>query len=886
MKEKLPIDAAKKVLPENPGLAVFLLVFLSLSSPAFPKPVTGMDEPGESDPLKQYFWVSAKGTSYETAKEHAEKAQKVFQITRTHEAALPNGWKIAPAGQSLDLGTMPGEAVFYAGRLVVLNNGFYPPKQNAQVSVVNVRKQLVEKNIPFHSLFPCARVGPDGDLYISGGYDFKVYRLTRRFEPAPGHAEYPVGGYAGGMAFVDKNLLALTYLMVNDHGTGPWKKGMIALLDTVTGKILDEKETGHFPYALAWVGGKLYATIEGENRVQVYTLEDGKLKEGASIPVGVNPTNLTVDGTSLYVADTSSDEVSVIDTQKDQVLSTINLKQADFKYGAAPTGVAVEKDRVYVSLAGWNAVAVLDKSQGTILGLIPTGWYPTRVYSGKNDLYVLSAKGIMERRATSMEKAVPGLRKEDPAYILNLLTGTLALVSEAEIGTHLEDWTKQVKTGSPLESPAEGFKLPIKHIFYIIRENRTYDQILGDLKPGNGDAQLCLYPEAKSPNAHGISREFVTLDNFFANGEISALGHSFTTSGYASPFLEWIANIGYAGRFDWKDPDDAKSPVKYLYPYGTMPAVYSPQYLWDDLDAKDVDYKIYGEPYYLYTKPYRILLQTLGADNALVKKYYDHTLKFANYKDRGLGFTRRFSAFYQRALTPADALNLLGDPKFLSSLSQYYVEDESLAGAISQNQALKAQFADFLRKYSFNYAAWNLEVSDLERVGVWKEDFKRQRDRHQVPALEYFWLPNDHMGWPPPPTPDQYIAQNDTALGEILETLSKSDVWKDSLVLVEEDDAQDGLDHVDSTRTVALAAGPYVKRGAVVSAQYDQLGMMRTIELILGLAPLNSGDALAVPMMDIFTDRPDFKPYQAPPPSKDLMDSDQKLYRQVRGSNN
>ncbi len=865
-----------------PGL--FAMASL-LFGPAYAKPVTGLDEPGEGEPLRQYYWAQAKGTSYAEAKAYAQKAQDQSRITRSHEVALPNGWKIAPAGTSLELGTMPGEAVFYAGKLIVLNNGFYPPKQNSQVSVVDPRYMTLKKNIAYHSLFPCAKVGPDGNLYISGGYDFKVYRLNRNLEAPKDHPDYDVNGYVGGMAFVGKNLLALTYLMVNDHGKGQWKKGDIALLNTATGKILDEKPTGHFPYALAWVGNKLYATIEGENRVQVYTIEGGKFQEGASIPVGVNPTNLTPDGDTLYVADTSSDELTVIDTQKDLAAATIDLKQAGFKYGAAPTGIAVDKDRLYVSLAGWNAVAILDKAQGKILGLIPTGWYPTRVYSRKDGLYILSAKGIMERRATFRDKAVPGLSNADPAYILNLLYGTVAFVPKGDLAFRLDSWTAQVKSGSPLESPAGGFNLPIHHIFYVIRENRTYDQILGDLIPGNGDGSLCMYPEPKSPNAHQLSRDFVTLDNFYADGEISALGHSFTTSGYASPFLEWISNMGYAGRFDWQDPDDAKTPSKYLYPYGTIPAVYSPQYLWDTMDSGGLDYKIYGEPYYLYTKPYRILLQAFGADNPLTKAYYQHTLKFANFKDRGLGFTQRFAGLYQKALTPADALSLLGDSKFLSDFSNYYMDDDSLATAISKDSSLKAAFADFLYKYSFNYAAWNLEVSDLERIRVWKEDFKRQLDSGKVPALEYLWLPNDHMGWPPPPTPDQYIAQNDAALGLMVQTISKSSVWKDSLVLVEEDDAQDGLDHVDATRTVALVAGPYVKRGALVDAPYDQLSMLRTIEVILGLAPLNSGDALAVPMMDIFTEKPDSKPYQAPAPSKDLMDSDQKLYWELLNNN-
>jgi hypothetical protein len=433
-----------------------------------------------------------------------------------------------------------------------------------------------------------------------------------------------------------------------------------------------------------------------------------------------------------------------------------------------------------------------------------------------------------------------------------------------------------------MASPAEGFKLPIKHVFYVIRENRTYDQILGDLTPGNGDPKLCVFPEAKSPNAHKLARDFVTLDNFFCDGEISALGHSFTTSGYASPFLEWIGNIGYAGRFDWKDPDDAKEPVKYLYPYGTIPAVYSPQYLWDAAADRGLDYKVYGEPYYLYTQPYRILVTAYGADSDLVKKYYQHTLVFANEKDRGLRFTQRLGVYYRQALVFQDARKLMDDPKFTAAFSDYYLADDSLARALARDEKLKDAFADFLIHYSLNFPAWDLKISDLERYQDWKEDFKRQLDRRQVPALEYLWLPNDHMGWPPPPTPEQYIAQNDAALGALVETLSKSEVWKESLVLVVEDDSQDGLDHVDSTRTVALAAGPYVKRGMVVSDPYDQESMLRTIELILGLDPMNSGDGLAIPMMNIFTDQPNFKSFRQAEPAKSLSPDDLKLYRQVR----
>ena len=863
----------------------FLLIFFFaffLGSYSQAQPTTGLDEPSEHEDLKRNIWLAAMGNTYDQAVTYAQKEQEESQKTQTHEVALPTGWKIAPAGKVLELGTMPGEMVSYSNRLVILNNGFYPPKADSQVSVVNPFKDTLEKNMPFHSLFPSEAVGPDGDLYISGGYDFKVYRLNQHIRPSKEHPEYPVNGYVGGLAFTGKDRLALTYLMVNNKGTGMWQKGRIALLDTATGKILDEVDTGHFPYALQWTRDKLYATIEGENRVQVYSVKDDKLIEGVSIPVGKNPTNLTLSGGLLYVVNTNSDEISVVDPKVDQVIKTFDLKQSDFKYGAGPNSAAADKEHLYVSLAGWNAVAVLDKAEGKILGLIPAGWYPTKVYLDKKNLYVLSAKGIRPRRPTSKDKPAEGLRKEDPAYILNLLIGSLSTIPLTDMKDHLDDWTAQVEGGSPFVSPQAGFKLPIKHIFYIIRENRTYDQILGDLTPGNGDPKLCMFPEPQSPNAHKLSRDFVTLDNFFCDGEISALGHSFTSSGYASPFLEWIANIGYAGRFNWNDPDDAKEPVKYLYPYGTIPAVYSPQYLWDDAADKGLDYKVYGEPYYLYTRPYRILQNTYGADSDIVKKYYQHTFVFANEKDRGLRFTQRFNSYYKQVLTLQDAQKLMGDSQFVSILSDYYMADDSLAEALAKDGKLRDSFADFLTHYSLNYAAWNLSVSDLERSRVWKEDFKRQVDHHQVPSLEYLWLPNDHMGWPPPPTPAQYIAQNDAALGAMVEAISKSDVWKDSLILVEEDDSQDGLDHVDSTRTVALAAGPYVKRGTEVSTSYDQESMLRTIETVLGMEPMNSGDGLAVPMMDIFADTPDFKTYESSAPATTLMDSDKKLWETVR----
>jgi YVTN family beta-propeller protein len=399
----------------------FCSLFLCIVSCAQSQPVTGLDEPSEHDDLKRNIWLAAMGTSYDQAVSYTNLAQEQSQKTLTHELVLPTGWKIKPAGQVLELGTMPSEMVSFSNRLVILNNGFYPPKADSQVSVVNPFKNTLEKNLPFHSLFPSAVTGPDGNLYISGGYDFKVYRLNRQMKPTKDHSNYIVNGYAGGLAFTGKTRLALTYLMVNKQGTGVWEKGKIALLDTSTGKILDEIGTGHYPCALEWTRSKLYATIEGENRVQIYSSGGDKLVEGASIPVGKNPTNLTSSQGLLYVVNSNSDEISVIDTQTDQAVNTFDLKQQGFKYGAGPNSVAADKDRLYVSLAGWNAVAVLNKVDGKLLGLIPAGWYPTKVYLDKKNLYVLSAKGVRPQRPTVRDKGVEGLRKEDPYYILNAI---------------------------------------------------------------------------------------------------------------------------------------------------------------------------------------------------------------------------------------------------------------------------------------------------------------------------------------------------------------------------------------------------------------------------------------------------------------------------------
>ncbi len=261
-------------------------------------------------------------------------------------------------------------------------------------------------------------------------------------------------------------------------------------------------------------------------------------------------------------------------------------------------------------------------------------------------------------------------------------------------------------------------------------------------------------------------------------------------------------------------------------------------------------------------------------------------MSYAPKVDRGNIFYQFAKPFYGQTDTPEDAARLLGNNDFARRFSNFLCGDESLVKPLAENSALRRRFAEYLSHYPSNYRSWDLNVSDLERAAAWKMDFEKQLAGGNIAPLNYLWLPNDHTGGTDKRylPPDQLVAQNDAALGIIVETISKSAIWKDSLILVTEDDAQNGPDHVDATRTVALAISPFVKRNAVVSSRYDQLSMLRTIELALGLSPLNLNDALAVPMFDVFTEKPDFRAVEPLVPAAHLSETDRVLYQNLENA--
>ena len=829
------------------------------------------DQPEEMEDLTRELWKFARGKGYDRAVRRANASAARF-AAQTPQLRLPTGWVLAPAGAQVELGRLPYEAVSFGGRVVVLNNGYYPQGlEDPEISIVDIARPSVTRTLRVSSLYPSAAPSPNGNLYVSGGSSDSVFQIDRQFQVT---RSFDVGAYVGPVAAIDAERIAVALLTTPDSvgASGP---GKLAILNVTSGRIESTVYAGFFPSSMRLVGRTLYLALVGEHKLLAYDLSGGQPRLRRTIATGRAPQNLCADDAHVYVVNSGSDDVSAVSLTSDAVVATYRVKfpgpqGATARYGGAPTSCAVSKGKLYVTAANLNAVAVFDVGSAAAgtgaepIGFFPTAWYPTKVLADSGRLVVLSAKGIRARRPNPQgPQAIADTRTSGPDYVLTLLRGSLAVLPDTVIPGRLAAWTEQVAQGTPLYSASDGLRLPIRHVFYIVRENRSWDQVMGDLGRGEADSSLTLFGERVTPVAHQIAREFVTLDHFYADGEISVLGHSFTTSGYASPFLEWLGNTTYAARYRG-------------YPFGTVPGAYSPMYIWDALEAKNVSYRIYGEPYYLFTRMYRLITERFGAEHALAKRFYAHSMALADSIDRGSRTTTLSKPFMGRGTNRADALKLLADPKFSAGLSALFTGDNSLTRAIGSDATFKTGVADFITHYTLGYPTWNLAFSDLDRAAIWRRDFEAMIRENRVPAFSYLWLPNDHTAGVSPGflNPYQLVAQNDAALGQIVQTISSSPIWNESLIIVMEDDAQNGPDHVDATREVALLIGPSVKRGVVVSDRFDQLSALRTVELILGIDPMNLGDAVAAPMFSAFTTTPDAKPFTATAPSSYLVPED------------
>ncbi|MBM3783340.1 MAG: bifunctional YncE family protein/alkaline phosphatase family protein [Acidobacteria bacterium] len=529
-------------------------------------------------------------------------------------------------------------------------------------------------------------------------------------------------------------------------------------------------------------------------------------KVTGTIAVGLHPTALAWDEArgKLYVANTNSDSISVVDTRTLAVTATWPLQPFSRKvFGIAPTALAVSADgaRLYVACGGINAVMVLRTATGTMAGAIPTYWYPSSLAlspDGKR-LAVGALLGVgsgwqdkPERRFVHANRG--SVQVVDLPAETQLASYTTAVLENNRMAGAARPMAPATK---PVAIPARsGDPSLIEHVVYIIKENRTYDQLFGDLPRGNGDPALVLFGQDVTPNQRKIAQQFVLLDNFYATGGNSADGHQWATQANETAYCLWP---GYDGR---------------SYPYnGTDPLAYSSSgFLWDYALARGRSVKVYGE-----------YAGALGNDQTLRK-------------------------------------NLLNEWQ--------------AGGKFRGRWNIKAPIAKLNTVLAPYFPPYSHAVPDVVRADLFVEDLQQWEKDGKMPNLSILLLPCDHTEGTRPgsSSPKAMVADNDFAVGKIVEALSKSKFWKKTAVFIVEDDAQNGVDHVDGHRTVALVASPYAKRGHVDSTFYSHQSMLKTIELILGLPTMSLFDLIANEMRESFTESPDFSPFVSEAPKQSLFE--------------
>jgi YVTN family beta-propeller protein len=657
----------------------------------------------------------------------------------------------------------------------------------------------------------------------------------------------PSTSYPGGVALSQDGKSA--YALLNQNNT-------VAKIDLTTKQQVQQIGVGSAPHSIVIdkTGTTAYVSNEGgrpatEADFQIYSagteivadpvigaaitgtvsvVDLSSMKVTGTISTGLHPTGMAFYGRHLLVANAYSDTISVIDTGSNEVERTIDLGlpirvPGDRKpaYGAGPNSIAVDATRgvAYVALYNANAIGMVDLSDDArhpVLGMIPVAYAPSSVVlnEANNTLLIANDKGIGTRHSFETDYGVTD-------YNTHQDNGTVSIVSVPDSGT-LEGMTRQVFQnnhwdlaqniksaggGNPHAKPVAipekiGDPSLIKHVFLIIRENRTYDQVLGDVSAGNGDSSLAVFGGKITPNAHKLIKRFPLLDNFYDPSRQSADGHQWISEGMA-PYAD-----------DIQSPDWNRS-----YPGGNAGDALAYQkkgFLWSEATAAGLPVKIYGE----YVENDTFLQPNGSTSEPSWSDFYADAKKF----EVGLEPT----LYYQNT-----------------------IQAESSLPAVS-NSLIK------------NFPQFDLGIPDQFRVDLWVQDFTKDLAANTVPALSILWIMDDHTGGPP--TPEAQQADNDLAIGRIIDYISHSNVWSSSAIFLEEDDAQNGVDHVDGHRSPGYIVSPYaLQYGATDHTYYTQVNMTRTIEQILGLTPMNQFDLVASPMRTAFVkgDPPsrNFKPW-------------------------
>jgi DNA-binding beta-propeller fold protein YncE len=764
---------------------------------------------------------------------------------------LPNQWKLRPAGRQLEVGNFPVNLALHpSGQyLAVLHAGW----QEHEVMILDLNKARpkIVSRVSVDQTFYGLCFSPDGRrLYASGGefevvHEFDFSRGLLGNHRAIGLAGVGERLVVGGLAMdaAGRDLFACCTwgdLVVRVPVENPENRAVINVgkarpaakggpkgeppsppdgrKDPKDGDPRDREKAstgpgleGVHPYACLPDpdGKRLYVSLWMDAAVAVVDLERNEVVK--RLPTAAHPTEMALDPKTraLYVACANSTQVSVFDTKDYDAVQTINCAlYPTAPSGNTPNSLTLIADAQVLLVANADAsnlsvFNVADPAKAVPLGFIPTGWYPTSVRHSPIDgrLYVANGKGVTSKPNRYGPNPIrPGGTLE---YIGGLFKGTVSILDMPKPAA-LANLTRQAFACSPLQAEPDpliegvgddnpiprkvGDPSPIKHVIYVIKENRTYDQVFGDLPQGNGEKELCLFPEPITPNHHKLATEFVLLDNFYVDGEVSADGHEWSMGAYATDFVEKYWPLSYRGsprqRFGY--------PSEGHFDYAARPAG---GYIWDRCAEAKVTYRSYGE----------------WIQNG--KKKADGT--------------------YEDGKATVKALEGHFDPKF---------------------------------------RGFDLDYPDVQRADRFIEELHRFEKDGGFPQLQIVRLPNDHTSGTKvgAPTPIAAVADNDLALGRVVEAVSKSKFWKETAIFVLEDDAQNGPDHVDAHRSPCLVISPYTKRKVVDSTMYSTSSLLRTIELVLGLKPMSQFDLAARPMSNAFTARADFTPYAHEVPKADL----------------
>lgn len=732
---------------------------------------------------------------------------------------LNSGWAIRPAGEQVPVDTFPiSTALSNNGKyLLVMNAGYNPPS----ISVIDVAQKREIGRTPLPDAWLGLTVAPKGDLvYVGAGSRAAIYELSlnaesgaltrvREFSAVPDVTKKGLA-FVGDVAVSPDQHLLYAADLYNDS---------IAVINLQSGRLIDEWKCGRRPYRILVVPGGRQLIVSSWADAAIYQLDANSGAMIAKTRIGPHATDMVWLGkpapaeeggasyiARMFVAASNMNNVYSVGMTRDgqlNVLESINVSTSPMHpLGMTPSALAVdaERSRLYVVCSDANAVAEVDISgpQSRVLGFIPTGWYPTAVRVIGERLAIVNGKGLGSRPnpdgpnpTKPAAPLFPGGPAVAPGYIPHIQTGSVGFVAPPD-REQLANYTQTVLDNSPyrddiLYGPvtdeqinrfarAEGRASPIQHAIYIIKENRTYDQVLGDLNAGNGDKSLNLFGEQITPNLHQLAREFILYDNFYENADVSAEGHNWAAAAIAPDYTVKTWPNEYAGRrrnYDFEGGEPANTP-----PAG---------YIWNNALQAGLTVRDYGE--------------------------WTTNLK-------------------------------------------------SPAGPRQIDKVLDPPVAPFV---DMNYRGFDLDYPDVERAHEFIREWKQFEAKGNAPNLLVVRMGNDHTEGTRPGhlTPFALVADNDYAVGLVVDAVSHSNLWSSTAIFVIEDDAQNGPDHVDSHRAPAWLISPYTHRGIVDSTMYNQMSLLRTMELILGLRPMTHFDAAARPMFATFSAQADSRPYTA-----------------------